>query len=39
MKILCDLCKREFESEKEDMDSLQQVLCPDCVEDAKLTFE
>ena len=41
-KILCDRCKKEFECEEEDLltydgREVQEIICPDCKEDAQLS--
>lgn len=39
MKALCDRCKREYESDKDVIESwekLKELLCPDCQSDADL---
>jgi hypothetical protein len=34
MKIRCDRCGKEFNGDELLMDSLDEVICPDCREDA-----
>lgn len=35
-KALCDRCKREFECDEEEVDTLRELLCPNCKEDSNL---
>ena len=36
MKLLCDICRKEYDGKEEDMDSLSEQRCPDCKEDLSL---
>lgn len=42
-KVLCDRCKREFETDEEDLYTsdgrpVQEIICQDCKNDAVLDF-
>lgn len=37
-KILCDICKREFEGEEKDMNKNGEVRCEDCKIDLDVEF-